>query len=396
MLSTPYAPLPQSDKSPLSPPSTAPLSSLNEKPSLSRADSSAALDRPSDASSPARAGHNAAVKAALLTTGVLALGATAGAALFCPPDAAQRAWDGVQGSLAAFKPCGGRAAGQGEAAQPDGEQVGRFWRRAQLERREGGVTELSTSTDRAGNVQTLVKTTRPIINPGGYTIGTLSGVYVPVSTTSATASSDEDETFVRSSSTIPTPTTGAAEKTVYVTLTDETTLTLQTATTTLTETETEYATTTITAAPSARAKRVKRVLDLGLEERGWDFGAVDAHLLHRRGEDFEAAEAQAEAVAEAGEGDVEEAATGKEEFSTSTDRKGSVYTLVKTTRPIINAGGYTIGTLSGAYVDVAKQTDRTITSLPAEPTAAPSKRAVDEQAHRHEELRRRDEERDAQ
>ena len=109
-------------------------------------------------------------------------------------------------------------------------------------------------------------------------------------------------------------------------------------------------------------------------------------------------------------------ATDGAEFSTSTDRAGSVYTLVKTTRPIVrftplppfspktgfslarrllekltstrarlqvNPGGFTIGTLDGAWVDVAKQTQ----AANRKKRAASSPIAVPNNSH--DELRRR-------
>lgn len=65
----------------------------------------------------------------------------------------------------------------------------------------------------------------------------------------------------------------------------------------------------------------------------------------------------------------------------------------------INPGGYTIGTLDGGWVDVAKQTDRPTTTLPTQeatassaaagPTAAPAQEGEPVEKRHHDELRRR-------
>lgn len=211
----------------------------------------------------------------------------------------------------------------------------------------------------------------------GYTIGTLEGAYVPVSSTanstsapastaaiaSETASSSiaEEEALPSASASItasaPASTTSAvvsataSEDGVDSVVTETTTVTLPASTSTAFSTVTE----TITAAPSSstvaeRKVRAKRFLEDILEE----VVGVD----------------------------------GVEEHQTSTDKRGKVYTLVKTTRPIINQAGYTVGKLDGAWVDVAKNLPRpsTVTTLPSPaPTAADWK-------HGHEELRRRSEE----
>lgn len=71
--------------------------------------------------------------------------------------------------------------------------------------------------------------------------------------------------------------------------------------------------------PLATARLVKRVAE---PEPELDFALVDYHVLHKRGELFER---QDEAEEE----------QGKEEFSTSINRQGETFTLVKTTRPIV-------------------------------------------------------------
>ena len=40
------------------------------------------------------------------------------------------------------------------------------------------MAEFRTSVNRKGETVVLIKTTRPIVNPAGQTIGTLDGVYV--------------------------------------------------------------------------------------------------------------------------------------------------------------------------------------------------------------------------
>lgn len=93
-------------------------------------------------------------------------------------------------------------------------------------------------------------------------------------------------------------------------------------------------------------------------EPAFDFYNVDAHLLHRRGEDFEEGRPNLEAYEEE-EPDVSTVQLpASEEYSYQT-RHGTTNTYVKTTRPIVNPGGFTIGTLNGVYVK-------------PDPTSAPS------------------------
>ncbi|GAA6006077.1 uncharacterized protein JCM10292_006539 [Rhodotorula paludigena] len=278
----------------------------------------------------------------------------------------------------------------------------RWWRKRQVDEQDGatGKEEYSTTTY-LGDVTTYVKTTRPIINPGGYTFGTLTG-YVPVPTTTSTSSatngsstvssaassavssaSDSIETsFTRSVTSLPPPPPSAAsthaERVVWASAVASSESSLSAAA------SAPVSTTTVPPSPpAATARLVKRAAE---PEPELDFAEVDYHVLHKRGELFERQD-EAEDV------------QGKEEFSTSTNRQGETFTLVKTTRPIINPGGYTIGTLDGGWVDVAKQTDRPTTTLPtqeatassvaAEPTAAPAQEGEPVEKRHHDELRRR-------
>ncbi|GAA6040473.1 hypothetical protein JCM8097_004566 [Rhodosporidiobolus ruineniae] len=348
-------------------------------------------------------------------TGLLFLGGAVTSALFCDPGAVSKAWD----KLTACGTRSARAAVEG-TAQADGREGGgggswRWWKRAL------GDTELSTSTHTRGGTlwtSTYVRTTRPIVNPGGFTIGTLTG-FVPTnisstasnaaptnssssSATSATAASSasgSDSGETTSTQFYAAPTDSSSSSSAESGEAAATTTTTATVTETVLSTTTSTETETTTAAPSPpSARRAKRALEDAVGEE-WDFGPqVEAHLLHRRGEDFERAAEGAE--------EEESEDEGKEEFSTSTNRKGSVATLVKTTRPILNPAGFTVGTLSGAWVDVAKQTDRSssLSTIPssASPTpTAPSsvssgvaaqptgEEAKEREKRRHEELRRR-------
>ncbi|GAA6008521.1 hypothetical protein JCM11491_004507 [Sporobolomyces phaffii] len=225
----------------------------------------------------------------------------------------------------------------------------------------------STSTLRDGSTQTFVYTTRPIVNPGGYTIGTLTG-YVPVSSTSqdagptttaeSTATPVSDSTSsshysTQSPSTVPAPSSSHKETS---------SLPSRTGSPSHSDSWSRVSTTSL-----PRPTSTVQASAPALASEEFDFSEVDYHLLHRRGLDFE----ESDSPSSGPEPEPEAApsstitsvpipktsatgGTGVEELSTSTDRQGSVYTLVKTTRPIVNPGGYTIGTLDGGWVDVAK------------------------------------------
>lgn len=238
----------------------------------------------------------------------------------------------------------------------------------------------------------------------GYTFGTLTG-YVPVPTTTAVSSnpassssadSSESEapsaSFSRSVTSLPSMTTSTATSSASAGASSAPSASaspVQDEREPWASREAEAAAASAASSSTTSAPVRRLVKRAAAPEPAWDFAAVDAHLLHRRGEDFEAA-AQAEVQDETLLGGTE-TVTGKEEFSTSTNRQGGVVTLVKTTRPIarwlpaslasfeplltvvdhrprsqVNPGGYVIGTLDGAWVDVARQTDRT--TLPPSPT----------------------------
>ncbi|GAA5933870.1 hypothetical protein JCM3775_000310 [Rhodotorula graminis] len=269
---------------------------------------------------------------------------------------------------------GGRAA---RAQELHGGEERHQWARRQ--EAATGKEEFSTTTY-LGDVTTYVKTTRPIVNPGGYTFGTLTG-YVPVPTTTAsstaaavnsTSSSSSSlepaapssASFSRSVTSLPAaPTSSSPPSSAPASASSAPDTREPWASR---DADADAAESSPAATPSAARRLVKRA---AAPEPAWDFAGVDAHLLHRRGEDFEAAEGEAAStqVEEQAQEQEEATVTGKEEFSTSTNRQGGVVTLVKTTRPIVNPGGYVIGTLDGAWVDVARQTDRT--TLPPSPTS---------------------------
>ncbi|GAA5903043.1 uncharacterized protein JCM6883_002674 [Sporobolomyces salmoneus] len=218
----------------------------------------------------------------------------------------------------------------------------------------------STSTLRDGSTQTFVFTTRPIVNPGGYTIGTLTG-YVPVSSTTSDAGptttipSAEPTSSTRSASTIPnaSATSSNLQPSSLPSATSTSDSWSRVSTTSLPQP-------TPTPSPSSEEEVVEAP---STTSEAFDFSEVDYHLLHRRGLDFEDPATQAEAQKEEPESPSSTITSlpiptttgsgsgGAEEFSTSTDRQGSVHTLVKTTRAIVNPGGYTIGTLDGGWVD---------------------------------------------
>ncbi|GAA5866091.1 hypothetical protein JCM3774_000023 [Rhodotorula dairenensis] len=226
-----------------------------------------------------------------------------------------------------------------------------------------------TTTDSQGepSTQSFVYTTRPIVNPGGYTIGTLTG-YVQLTATPTNATSTGPTSMA-------TPTVSASE----------------------------VETTTTTNSPIATPWAFR---DASEDADGVATTTTAARLVRRAGvveEDDEAppppsstttndAVADAPTVTEAPSTIVASAAAAADEaeYSTSTDRAGSVYTLVKTTRPIVNPGGYTIGTLDGAWVDVAKQTSRpAASSATNRKKRAASPAAPVPQMQQHDELRRR-------
>ncbi|GAA5881584.1 hypothetical protein JCM16303_005498 [Sporobolomyces ruberrimus] len=240
----------------------------------------------------------------------------------------------------------------------------KWWEKRSVQEDEG---EYSTSTLRDGSTQTFVFTTRPIVNPGGYTIGTLTG-YVPVPTTSSDAgpttttvpASSKTPTSTRSASTIPHSSSSHIKTSSLPPRTSSSTTHNDSWSRVSTTSIPPPSPTSTYAAPPPSASATQ-------EQEEFDFSEVDYHLLHRRGLDFEqepsGSELEEEAIAPSSTitslpsistttGGV--GGGGVEEFSTSTDRKGELYTLVKTTRPIVNPGGYTIGTLDGGWVDVNK------------------------------------------
>ncbi|GAA5930970.1 uncharacterized protein JCM15063_002509 [Sporobolomyces koalae] len=276
---------------------------------------------------------------------------------------------------------------------PSGNDVLGKWKwwdkRSLADGRDGAQDDdrYSTSTLRDGSTQTFVFTTRPIVNPGGYTIGTLTG-YVPVSsttgdagrTTSATSEakptitthSSSSRASTRSTSTIP-------ESSSTSTSHRHSSKSSSSATSTADHNETSWSRVSTTSIPSTSATPTSTASH-ALQEEEMDFSQVDYHLLHRRGLDFEQGEDDASSTPVSSITSVPTATmtSSVEEFSTSTDRHGSLYTLVKTTRPIVNPGGYTIGTLDGGWIDVDK----------VKPTRAP---VAEKRTHPvHEELKKRE------
>ncbi|GAA6059951.1 hypothetical protein JCM10212_003091 [Sporobolomyces blumeae] len=247
-----------------------------------------------------------------------------------------------------------------------------------------GDATYSTSTLRDGSTQTFVFTTRPIVNPGGYTIGTLTG-YVPVPTTTTTTTTTtgstpapDTESPIPLSTSRPRSTLPASHAASL-----SSTVTTQASASDVESTSWHLvSTTTLPPRPTASASNESGSsgsgpVSTGIASSSGEFNfddTVNYHLLYRRGLDFEEVPEPKPALSptsSATDAVLTSTPTQREELSTSTDRKGSLYTLVKTTRPILNPAGFTIGTLNGAWVDVAKQTDRAPSSSSLDPTRAP-------------------------
>ncbi|KAK4049950.1 hypothetical protein OIV83_003774 [Microbotryomycetes sp. JL201] len=205
----------------------------------------------------------------------------------------------------------------------------------------------STTTNSNGDVSTFVYTTRPIINPAGATIGTLTG-YVPL-TTDVPAS---DTSIMTVTPTSPSS-SSRAEPPTFSTTTFENSAGSATATSTFVYTTrpivnpagatigtltgyvplTSAPTSTFhSITPSPKPSDSPSLLD---DEFAVE---IDLHLLHRRGVDFKAAYEQVVHPSPA------------PEFSFSSNQDGETVTFVKTTRAIVNPAGATIGTLNGAFV----------------------------------------------
>ncbi|GAA5988065.1 hypothetical protein JCM5350_003923 [Sporobolomyces pararoseus] len=266
--------------------------------------------------------------------------------------------------------------------------------------------QFSTSTLRDGSTQTFVYTTRPIVNPGGYTIGTLTG-YVPVSTQAqdagpTTTTAEPTETPQSSSSTLSSSSSSSTRSASTIPHSASSTSFLPSRTpspntSTPSDSWSRISTTSVPFPTSTSI--VERDSTPTGESQEFDFDEVDYHLLHRRGLDFESepsslsqpefaspieeefTPSSLSTVTSIPSSTSTTTMTGVEEFSTSTDRKGQVYTLVKTTRPILNPGGYTIGTLNGGWIDVEKIKPTSTATL----TPPSSKRSSG-----HEELRKRE------
>ena len=192
--------------------------------------------------------------------------------------------------------------------------------------------------------------------PGGYTIGTLTG-YVPISsmtsdagptttaepTTTSTSkplsssSKPPSSSHTRSASTVPRPSshskTSASPSCTGSASSSE-----------VEETSWSKVPTTSTPTPTATVE-ASSIFEYAPTQE-FDFSEVDYHLLHRRGVNFEepdssldseSPEAAPSSTITSTPSPTANGGGGVEELSTSTDRKGSVYTLVKTTRPIVSS-----------------------------------------------------------
>ncbi|GAA5962950.1 hypothetical protein JCM21900_005355 [Sporobolomyces salmonicolor] len=348
---------------------------LVEKPSLARTDT--ASHRESGSSSPRPSTRTAFLRAVAVTfltllSGCVLLGGLYGVQVGVLGRGCSRSREDSRLSE-------GAAVRIQEEVEPRfGKGRGRWWKRQQLA--TSGSTEYSYTTDAAGETSTFVKTTRPIVNPGGYTIGTLTGYVAQSSAPAADATSTDSSNALDaepSSNHSASSLSSAAASSVPPSWENMATTNIPTPTSTihassrtsgeaawtLTLTTTVTTTTTITSLPSSSSS----------PEGESDSNEVDSPPLHRRALDLEQEEVQDAAVSVSSL-PVQTTATGSTEYSTSTDKRGTVVTLVKTTRPIVNPAGYTVGTLDGAWVDVSKQT----------PTARP------QGTRNHEELKKRE------
>ncbi|GAA5940360.1 hypothetical protein JCM1841_003919 [Sporobolomyces salmonicolor] len=346
---------------------------LVEKPSLARTDT--ASHRESGSSSPRPSTRTAFLRAVVVTfltllSGSVLLGGLYGVQVGVLGRGYSRSREDSRLSE------GTAVRIQEEVVPRFGTGRGRWWKRQQLA--TSGSTEYSYTTDAEGETSTFVKTTRPIVNPGGYTIGTLTGYVAQSSAAAADATStDSSNALVAepSSNDSASSLSSAAASSVPPSWENMATTNIPTPTSTIhassrpsgeaawTSTLTTTVTTTITSLPSSSSS----------PEGESDSNEVDSPPLRRRALDLEQEEEQDAAVSVSGL-PAQTTATGSTEYSTSTDKRGTVVTLVKTTRPIVNPAGYTVGTLDGAWVDISKQT----------PTARP------QGLRNHEELKKRE------
>ncbi|GAA5992948.1 hypothetical protein JCM10908_000765 [Rhodotorula pacifica] len=231
-----------------------------------------------------------------------------------------------------------------------------------------------TTTDKQGapTTQSFVYTTRPIVNPGGYTIGTLTG-YVQLTATPSSAtslpstasSSTAEPTSISTTEAAQSPTSTTPSRLPWLSR-----LSLENAAASSSE-EAAASSSAPTAPPPAHLAKRALIEEVGAEANATTTATTTVVT------DAPPATTPSASATDAGA-----------EYSTSTDRAGSVYTLVKTTRPIVNPGGYTIGTLDGAWVDVAKQTQAPSTAANRKERAA-SPAAPVQQKQQHDELRKR-------
>ncbi|KAI5477466.1 hypothetical protein MNV49_006378 [Pseudohyphozyma bogoriensis] len=241
----------------------------------------------------------------------------------------------------------------------------------------------STSTYEDGDVSTFVYTTRPIVNPGGYTIGTLTGYVVESDATSTSTTSKP------SSSPIVNPggyTIGTLTGYVPLSTAESSSSSTTSPTTTTSSSSNEKRLRPAFYDPRSdsddRQRKFKRSLFDALfddvEELDLDLGEAEMEFVATPAE--ESTEGGEEATATVTETKTEKPTSAPEsepEYSFSVKKDGATETYVKTTRPILNPQGRTIGTLDGVYVKV------TPTEAVATATAPPKI------AYQHSELRKR-------
>ncbi|SCZ94707.1 BZ3500_MvSof-1268-A1-R1_Chr12-3g04059 [Microbotryum saponariae] len=205
-------------------------------------------------------------------------------------------------------------------------------------------SEYSFST-KNGTVATYIYTTKPIVNPGGYTIGTLTGYVTytgkPFSTTASAAPAATSSSAPTSISTLTStkPTDSTHEESTSSTEAEGHSHPSNTNTASPTRKE-HHSAPTPTDPPTIAdsllhllvngPKRLKRSLDQDAQEQLLEQGTPSV---------------PPNTVTTVPDQD------GRE-YSYSVRKDGGTATFVKTTRPIVNPAGYTIGTLDGVFVEL--------------------------------------------
>ncbi|KDE02244.1 hypothetical protein MVLG_07186 [Microbotryum lychnidis-dioicae p1A1 Lamole] len=202
-------------------------------------------------------------------------------------------------------------------------------------------SEYSFST-KNGTVATYIYTTKPIVNPGGYTIGTLTGYVTytgkPFSTTTSAAPAATSSSAPTSISTLTSTKTSDSTHDESTSSTERHSHPSNTASPTHTKHHSAPTPTNPPTIPDSLLqllvngpKRLKRSLEQDAQEQ----------LLEKE-------------TSSVPPNTVTTAVSNQDgrEYSYSVRKDGGTATFVKTTRPIVNPAGYTIGTLDGVFVEL--------------------------------------------